>query len=156
MEPITTGWIMATLLAGWIGNRGDFWLCNGYNKLRQRITENIHEPANHHIQRAIRKSYLNTTLLAVVHIQEQRKRFSLTDRSWKNLEEIKGHIKEKIGRLDKEEITVRSSPLDGEYRELLFPKEGGTADERIPELILKLKDNIILELETNQLRIEKE
>jgi len=153
MEPITAGWMMATLLSGWIGNRGDFWLCKGFNKLHKRISENIDEPANHHIKRAVRKSYLKATLLAVEHLQKQRSRFSLTDRSWDNLNNIKSYIKDQIDNTKQEETYVRRSTLDGEYRDILFPKDA-TAAERMPELIQKLKDSIINELEGNRLRIE--
>ena len=73
MEPITT------LLSGWLGNRGDYWLCKGANGIYNRIKSNLNEPANHHIQRAVRKSYLKATLMAVDHIQRQRSRFSLSD-----------------------------------------------------------------------------
>lgn len=33
MEPITTAWMMSTLLSGAIGNRFDYLLCEGSNKI---------------------------------------------------------------------------------------------------------------------------
>ncbi|MDF1697488.1 MAG: hypothetical protein P1U56_16715, partial [Saprospiraceae bacterium] len=154
MEPITAAWMMGTLLSGWVGNRGDFYLCKGFNKIHKRISENANEPANNHIRRAIRKSYLKAALLAVDHVQEQRTRFSLTNRNWYNLNEIKNYIKDQIENTSQADQYVRTSILDGAYRDILFPKENTTAGERRPELIQKLKDSIINELETNRLRIE--
>ena len=156
MEPITAGWMITTLLSGVIGGRGDFLLCKGFDKLRKRITENVNEPANHHIQKGIRKSYLNATLLAVEHIQKQRKKYSLSDRRWNNLEDIKVYIKNRINQAEDEESYVRGSNLDGEYRDILFPKKGVTSKERKPELIQKLKDSIIKEFEANRLLVENE
>lgn len=63
---------MSTLLSGWLGNRADYWLCQGTNKIYHRIKANVNEPANHHIQRAIRKSYLQATLMVINHILPQR------------------------------------------------------------------------------------
>ncbi|WP_024771753.1 tetratricopeptide repeat protein [Aquimarina macrocephali] len=156
MEVITTSWMMATLLSGWIGNRGDFWLCKGFNKLQKRITKNINEPANHHIQRAIRKSYLNAALLAVDHIQKQRSYYSLTDRRWNNLDDIKDYINDQISNTKKDSIYIRKSVLDNEHQNILFSKKGTTAEERMPELIKKLKDSIVKELESKRLLIELE
>ena len=70
----------------------DYWLSTGANRLYERIKTNLNEPANHHIQRAIRKSYLQATLMAVAYIQKQKNRFSLSDRSWANLDEIKSFV----------------------------------------------------------------
>lgn len=156
MEVITTGWMMATLLSGWIGNRGDFWLCQGFNKLHKRINENINEPANHHIQKAIRKSYLNATLLAIEHIQKQRNGYSLTDKRWNNLRGIKSYINDETSNTKKDSIYIRRSVLDNEHQSILFPKEETTAEERMPGLVQKLKDSIIEELESKRLLVELE
>lgn len=85
MEPITTAWIMSTIISGWLGNRADFWLCKGTNQIYEQITKNINEPANHDVQKAIRRSYLKAGVLAVKHVKSQRTRFSLTDISRANL-----------------------------------------------------------------------
>ncbi|AEL25619.1 Tetratricopeptide TPR_1 repeat-containing protein [Cyclobacterium marinum DSM 745] len=154
MEPFSATWMIASLLSGVIGARGDSFLCQGVNKLYKKINENIDVPANQHIQWAIRKSYLNATLLAVAHLQKQRKRYSLTNRSWENLQDLKSYIKEQIGITEKKHVPTRQSALDKEYREVLFPKEGASAEERMPELIAKLKESIISELGGNKRRIE--
>ena len=78
MEPITTAKFIAILYTGWLGNRADHWLCKGANTIYARIKSNINEPANHHIQRAIRKSYLQATMMAVKHIESQRKWYKTT------------------------------------------------------------------------------
>jgi tetratricopeptide (TPR) repeat protein len=155
MEPITTAWMMTTLLSGWLGNRGDFWLCKGANKLYERIKNRINEPANHHIQRSIRKSYLQATLMAVVNLQKQRSRFTMTDRSWSNLEQIKDFIKEQIDLTTKDDSYIKKSVIDQDHREILFPKNGPSAD-RMADLIQNLKESIINELESSRLRVESE
>ncbi len=53
--------------AGWdgfYGNRSDFFLCKAFEKIRERIPPQS-EPPNHLLQRALRKSYLEATLLII-------------------------------------------------------------------------------------------
>jgi hypothetical protein len=153
MEPITTAWMMSTLIGGWLGNRGDFWLCKGTNQLYKRIKENISEPANHHIQRAIRKSYLKATLMAIKHIQSQRNKFKLFDRRWRNVEELSKYIQNQIDSTESANSFIRKSELDHSHREILFPKNVPSSD-RMKVIIYNLKQSIIQELEGNRRMIE--
>ena len=144
---------MSTLLGGWLGNRGDFWLCKGTNKLYSRIKENIDEPTNHHIQRAIRKSYLKATLMAVKHIESQRKWYKLSDARWSNIKKVEKYVKNQINQTGNEKDNVRSSLIDESHRDILFPKDGSSAD-RMDELINNLKQSIINELEGGRRKVE--
>ncbi|SHI83379.1 tetratricopeptide repeat protein [Pseudozobellia thermophila] len=153
MEPMTTAWMVSTLLGSWLGNRTDFWLCQGANKLYQRIKHTIDEPANHHIQRAIRKSYLQATLMAVNHILPQRKWYNLSNAGWDNIKELERYLKAQIDITDNENQYVKSSVLDESHREILFPKKKTSAD-RMDELIGNLKEGIIQELEGHGRRVE--
>ncbi len=49
---------------GFYGNRSDFFLCKAFEKIRERIPPQT-EPPNHLLQRALRKSYLEATLLII-------------------------------------------------------------------------------------------
>lgn len=49
---------------GFYGNRSDFFLCKAFEKVRERIPPQT-EPPNHLLQRALRKSYLEATLLII-------------------------------------------------------------------------------------------
>ena len=153
MEPITAAWMMSTLLGGWLGNRADFWLCKGTNQLYSRIKENINEPTNHHIQRAIRKSYLKATLMAVKHIASQRKWYKLSDARWSNIKKVEKYVKNQIDQTGNEKDNVRSSLIDESHRDILFSKDGSSAD-RMDELINNLKQSIINELEGGRRKVE--
>jgi len=154
MEPITITWMMSTLLGGWLGNRTDYWLCQGTNKLFDRIKTNINEPANHHIQRAIRKSYLQATLMVINHIFPQRKWYKLSDARWGNIKKLESYIKEQRDLIANEKSYSRKSALDESHREILFPKNWASAD-RMEELVSNLKTSIIWELEGNQRKVEQ-
>ncbi len=153
MEPITTAWMMSTLLSGWLGNRGDFWLCKGTNHLYNRIKRNVNEPANHHIQRAIRKSYLKATLMAVKHIEIQRKWYKISDDRWTNIRGVKKYVQNQIDVTSDAKLEIQSSSADQSHREILFPKDGASND-RMEELIYNLKLSIIEELERGKRKVE--
>src|SRR5690606_33590718 len=50
-----------------------------------------------------------------------------------------------IEKTESENPLVRASTLDNEYREILFPKENFSSEERLDELVKELKDSIIAE-----------
>ncbi|MEX2336395.1 MAG: tetratricopeptide repeat protein [Fulvivirga sp.] len=154
MEPITTTWLLTTLISGFLGNRTDHLLCKGANHFYRQIRHEVNEPANQNIQRAVRKSYLQATWLAADHIQKQKNRYSLSNRSWKNFEEIKSFIKDQIDQTTKKTSNIPNTELDTKHQQILFPKEGATSSDRMPELIQNFKDSIIRELEKQQLRVE--
>lgn len=155
MEPITAAWMMTSLLSGCVGNRGDALLCKGANKLYNIIRNKINEPTNHHIQKAIRKSYLHASILAIDKIQKQKKRYSLTDKSWQNIQEVRKYVLQEISYTTKEDANIRTSVLDIEYRDILFP-QNKLASDRSAELIKNFKDSIIKEFENKGLFVGSE
>ena len=145
MEPITMGWMLSAVLSGYIGNRSDHFLCKGTNLLYKRIKERIDEPTNHHVQKAVRKSYLQSTLLAAEFVKKQTKYLS-DDRT--DIRSTINFLKKEIEKTESDNPLVRSSTLDNEYRELLFPRENSSAEDRLAELVKELKDSIIAEFRT--------
>ena len=151
---VAVGFI-TTLIGNCAGSKAESWLNKGVDNLYRQIIANVNEPANHHIQRAIRKSYLSATLLAVKYIESKRKWYKLSDARWDNIIDVKNFVKKEIENSDKEQETIRASNLDTAHRAILFSKDG-TSAEKMEELILNLKNSIIKELENKRLKVETE
>ena len=151
MEPNTTAWMMSALIAGVLGNRADSLLCEGVNALYERITDRLRKPAAHQVQRAIRKSYLSALILAVQQAQSKQSTWSVSSTK-DELNTLLKYLKEKIEALNRDETYLALQPIDAEYREILFPKEG-TDNDRKAELIANLKASIIQELERRHRRV---
>ncbi len=132
------------MLGGCLANRADSVLCMGTNKLYKRILDRIEEPANHHIQRAIRKSYLQACYVATKFVLTEHSAWEIKSKN--KLNKIKRYVEKEISRVHKDDTYIPDSVLDTEYRELLFPKEESSA-ARKSEIILKLKQSIIEEIE---------
>jgi len=64
MALVTTAVLLEAVIGGCIGNRADQLLTFSARFLRQRLLDTMGEPQNHDIQRAVRKAYLNATLVA--------------------------------------------------------------------------------------------
>lgn len=97
-----------------------FWLSKGSNGIYNRIKSNLNGSANLHIQRAIRKLYVKATLMAVDPIQKQRSRFTLIDKSWRNLDELKSYPNEQFSNTNKGGSYIRSSDLITFHQKILF------------------------------------
>jgi len=146
MEPITTTWLISTMISGWLGNRADSLLCQSTNTLYNRITSRINEPVNHHIQRAVRKSYLQATHMAIVYLLKKQGTLSHSDKKrTKQLSTLKTYLANELKKTASMDGELPDTSLDAEYRELLFPKDvssGARKAELISQLIASIIDKI--------------
>lgn len=94
--------------------------------------------------------------MAVEHLKKQRKRFSLTNRSWDNLNDLESYLKKEIKQTIKGGEFIPKTAIDTQYRAILFPKnEEATAQSRMPELIHNFKESVIQNWEHQQLSVER-
>ncbi len=148
MEPITIAatWLFTTLSSSLVGKWGNHYFDKGADHLSKRIKDKIGEPTNHHIQKAIRKSYLQAMLLAAENAYPAKDLLSsIFEKKRDNIAKIKASLKKEIEKTGKDLPLARNSSIDAQHREMLFPKEGTGASEMLPGLIEKLKDGITAE-----------
>ncbi|SDD74982.1 hypothetical protein SAMN05421636_101589 [Pricia antarctica] len=153
MDPFSMAWFFGAIFSGILGGRADTLLCNATNKLVRHISQKSGEPANKQIQKGVRKSYLQATLLAVDHLDGQRT-YTLKGRQKENLKAIKHYLNKEIVSTGKEDSYLPVSEIDGEYRRMIF-SNGSTSKGRKAELIGKFKEGIIRELENQGLLLEQ-
>jgi len=153
MEPISTTWVIMTMISGWLGGRTDTLLSTSTNLIYKRIINRVNEPVNHHIQRGVRKSYLQALHVAAVHLAKKQGTLSFTDRERKEqLMAIKFYVAKELQKVKSWDDSMRGSALDQEYRDVLFPKEVGSSDRK-GELISNLISSIVEELTRNNLKV---
>ena len=56
--------LVSNIVSSFVGNHADQLICKSANNLYNRFKNNYDEPANHDIQKAVRKACLNATLQA--------------------------------------------------------------------------------------------
>ncbi|KJD32204.1 hypothetical protein PK35_11405 [Tamlana nanhaiensis] len=155
MEPITiissailsqlqASAVVGTIVSSFIGSRSDELLCKGTKHLFNKIKNNVDEPANHDIQKAVRKAYLCATHVATDEVKND------TD-----LKEIKSYLKKELSKLKKPNIRFPKTELDSKFEQLLNPK-GNSVDEQLPTIKLSLKEMLLEELKLMKLRVPLE
>ncbi|WP_422107492.1 tetratricopeptide repeat protein [Winogradskyella sp.] len=155
MEPITvissavlsqlqTSTVVGTIVSSFIGSRADDLICNSTKHLFNKIRSNLKEPANHDIQKAVRRAYLNATLIASENVKKD-----------KDLNDIRTYIKSELAMLNKPYIKFPKSELDENFEQLLNSKNISIT-ERLPEIIKVLKDSLFYEFKLMRLRPPKE
>lgn len=155
LSQFQTSAVMSALIGGIIGNRSDSLLINSTQKIYQMIKNSDGEPTNHDIQRAVRASYLKSTLVAANYVKSK---YTVLDNLTKNrnpndIVEIISYIKKELKLLDKQNVRFTNVSIEEHYLELLFPS-GENAVYRLPEIIKELKDSVLLEFKKNKLRVE--
>ncbi len=165
MEPITTitGALLAqfqastfitSVISGTIGNASYAFLNNSTNRLYKKLRNDVGEPHNHDIQKAVREAYLKATLIAVNHIKSNDKwydKFIGNDSLFLN--EIEKYIKKELKLISQNDIHFAVTDFDKEYQALLFI-ENKEQSNLLAEMIVKLKESLFVELENNGCLIE--
>lgn len=154
MEPLTTTWMISSVIASIIGKKSNQILCGGTNHLYKRITSRIDVPANHHIQRAIRKSYLQATHMAVKAVLRNHQFWAIHKKERNNLTTLKSYIEKELNQLQKKDY-LPNSVLDSKYRELLFSNDE-SSENRKQEVIHQLKTSILAEFDRRKFIVPEE
>ena len=155
LSQFQTSTLIGTLVGGVIGNRTDFWLCKGTNILYKRIRSTVGKPENHDIQKAVRKSYVSATLLAVEHTQSQYKlHHYITSGKPSELREVKRYLRQQLADLNKSNTRFPETDFDTDFQPLISPT-GQPATERLPEMTGSLKRSVLAELEHKKYFIDE-
>jgi len=88
-----------------------------------------------HIQRCIRKSYLQATYMAVKFVLKDFNALNMLNKAKKDLKAIEVYLQGEIKNTAKDGKYLPNTVLDDKYLEILFPKEG--SEEKMPELELE-------------------
>ena len=155
IDPVTTGLVLQTLTAGGfldcliggiLGNRVDDFFCKGMAVVRERLIATSGEPSNHDLQRAIRRAYLNATLVAVDHLREEKYGSwkSIGTPAKKDLKRVATYLTTQLRELDK----IKEIPKDAlaGNTDFLLQPEGKTAQARLPAIIAEMKANVLQEI----------
>lgn len=152
-QSLVTSQVIGSVIGGIIGNRADAGLCMSLDYIKENLKNN---PAlvNHDIQRAIRKAYLKATLQTC---QSYAKRYDFFDKIFHfeayDLKNIVRYLNKELKNLPKATYNLPTNPADGNYSVLI--EKGLTSAERVPEMIVSLKNGLFEELKAKQLTVEK-
>ncbi len=161
MEPITI--TSAALLIGRItfegvlSNRTDGLFCQYGNKLIKKISNNLKTPQNHDILKAVRKSYLKSTLLACRFVAKKYKVWdNFSSKAPANLREVSQYLSEQLRLLEKDKFSIHKLSSNRNIDFLIKPKDIATK-ERLEEIALNQKQLMLNELKNANLNwVEKD
>jgi tetratricopeptide (TPR) repeat protein len=152
MEPITvittailsqlqTTTLIGTLVSGLIGKGADAVFSKSSKHILDKIKNQTQEPANHDLQKAIRRAYLKATLLATQQLKSDEDAL-----------QIKTYLKEELRKLNQDNCRFASHDFENHFEHLLKSK-GNHSENGLSKMILSLKESLFFELKTNKHRM---
>lgn len=143
-----------TIIQGIIGNRADTIFSKSPKYIYQKLSNGINQTDNHEVQKAVRRSILKATIIAVDHAMES---YKLLDDFYSNnpadLREIRKYLRKEIKVLNEKEIKFPNQEEYPNFEQILSPQLGDKGP-RVDYNVSKLQESIIYELEKRRLRIE--
>ncbi|GAB3221591.1 tetratricopeptide repeat protein [Spirosoma arcticum] len=146
--------LVASVIGGWLGNRGDHYLCKTYDIVQNQL-RNPSEPTNHDIQRAVRGAYLKATLVICQRLiaRESNVVQRLLIFPTVDIARVVRYLKKQLDQLPNVKFDLPANAATAQYELLLQPR-GETAGERVVELTQQLRTDILNELSAAGLRVE--
>lgn len=138
------GGLAAAVLGGILGNRADETFCALCGHLTQRINA-TDPPANHDLQRAFRRAWLQAGLLLADACREPGSRRLLGARA-DALEPLRKAYRDELRRVGRDDYLPPASEADSRLALLLQPR-GDSAAARVEELRALLEERLFAEVE---------